>query len=123
MIPSGECRRPEDDAGTGPVSNGGLGRWPRMLGQFRKTEISQLGVAALRQQNIFRLDVTMQDIDRMRRSQRIGDANQQLYDLPPRPRSLRPLPQRAPIHEFRNQILAIIEFARVVHRHDVRMIE
>jgi hypothetical protein len=60
----------------------------------------------------------------MRRSEPIGHADQQIEDLRPGPRLVvRPLPQRPPIDEFGDQILAPVEFSDVMDGENVRVIQ
>ena len=86
--------------------------------KFRQPEIGQLGVAALRDQNVLGLDVAVQNAGLVRRGESIGDAASAT-----RPsaasrasRALIPIPERAAIDEFGDQILAALELARIVHR-------
>src|SRR5207247_1180801 len=44
--------------------------------EFRQAEVRQLGVAALRDQNVRRLDVTVQDAGIVRSGEPVGDADQ-----------------------------------------------
>jgi hypothetical protein len=66
----------------------------------------------------------MQDVRRVRRRQRVGDADQELRDLPPGAR-LHPPPflERAAVDEFRHEELRPRVIADVVHRDDVGMIQ
>ena len=92
--------------------------------QLRETEVGELGVAALGDQNVFRLDVAMQDARRMRDGQTVGHADQELHDLPPRPPALSgPILQRAAVHVLDDQILTTVFGAGFEHRQDVWMVE
>ena len=92
--------------------------------QFRQAEIGQLGVAALRDQNVLGLDVAVQNAGLVRRGESVGDAGQQLDDLAPAARrSSCPIPERAAVDELGDQILTALELARIVHGENVRMIE
>ena len=92
--------------------------------KFRQPEVGQLGVAALRDQDVLGLDVAVQDAGVVRRGEPIGDTGQQLDGLAPAAlRSSRPIPERAAVDELGDQILPALELARVVHRDDVRVIE
>ena len=51
--------------------------------KLRQAEVGQLGVAALRDQDVLGLDVTVQDAGLVRRGEAIGDAGQQLDGLAP----------------------------------------
>ena len=94
------------------------------LAQLRQAEVRQLRVAALRDQDVLGLDVTMQNAGVVRRGQTIGDADDQLDDVLPRPWArLDPVPERAAVNELGDQVLAPVELAGVMDREDVGMIE
>ena len=59
----------------------------------------------------------------MRRRDPVGHPDQQLDDRPPAPRPPRPLAQRPAVHVLRDQVLPLLILPRVVHRHDVRVVE
>ena len=66
----------------------------------------------------------MQDAGRVRGREAVGDARQQLDDLPPGARRrARPIAQRAAVDELRDDVLAPFVLADVVHREDVRMVQ
>ena len=95
-----------------------------LLQEFRQTEISQLGVAAPRDKDVLRLDVAVEDARLVRERQPVADAGQQLDDLPPRACAVvQPVPQRAAVDQFGDEVLTSVGLAGVVHRDDVRVIE
>ena len=56
--------------------------------------------------------------------QAVGDADEQLDDLPPRALvGPRPVSERAAVDELRDQILPAVELPDVVDREDVRMVQ
>src|SRR5687767_6908391 len=107
---------------------GGYGaRWRLGIGSFDElgqTEVRQLGVPVLRDEDVVRLDVPMNDPRLMGRGKAIGDADEQVNDLPPgsRLRSM-PFPECASVHELGDEILAALVFPDVVDRQDVWMVE
>ncbi len=91
--------------------------------QLREAEVGELRVAVLREQDVLGLDVAVQDPGLVCYGDPIGHADQELHDLLPPARLSGPLAQRAAVDVLRDQVLAILVFARVVHRHDVRMVQ
>ena len=91
---------------------------------LRKAEVGELGVAALRQQDVARLDVAMEDARLVGRGERIRNPHEQLDDLTPCPDPAdRPLRQRAASRQLGDQVLATVEIAGVVDDEDMRMAE
>jgi hypothetical protein len=92
--------------------------------KFGQSKVRKLRVTGLRNQDIARLDVPMQDVRLMRRRQTFHDSRQQFDALPPRARLCRgPTAQRASIDELGHDVLLTVPFTGIVHREDVRMIE
>jgi hypothetical protein len=89
----------------------------------RQAEIGQLRVTAVRDQDIGRLDVSVQDLRFMRNTKAICDTHQQFQDLTPRPLTgLRPITQRATVDVFGNQVLPSLPFACIVDCQNVGMV-
>ena len=61
----------------------GAGRSRVAFGQLREAEVRELGIAACGDQDVVGLDVAVQDPDRMRRGEPVGDAGQEFDHLPP----------------------------------------
>ena len=75
-------------------------------------------------QDVRGLDVAMQHAGRVGRREAVGDAREELDDLPPSAcAALRPVLERAAVDELRDDVLAAVVLADVVHREDVRMIQ
>jgi len=92
--------------------------------QLRQTEIRQFAVPAFADQNVLRLNVAMQDPGVVRCRQTVGYSRQQLHHLAPTPRlCAQPVSQRAAIDVFRYHVLASFEFAGIVDRNNVRVIQ
>jgi hypothetical protein len=75
-------------------------------------------------QDVLGLDVAMQHACRVRSRKRIGDTGEQLRDVAPRaPRAVRPVAQRSAVDELGDEVLVLLEFAGIVDREDVRVIQ
>ena len=95
-----------------------------VLREFGETEVGELGVTVLRDQDVGGLDIAMQDASSMRGGQSVRDAGQQLHDLFPAALfGFGPVPERAAIDVFGHQILAFAKLACIVDRQNMRMIE
>src|SRR5579872_127719 len=104
-------------------STGGI-RWRWSVCQLRQAEIGKLSVAALHDQDICRLDVSVQDLRFMRSTEAICDTDKQFHDLTPSPLTgLRPISQRAAVDVFGDQVLPSLPFACSVDCQNVRMVE
>ena len=90
----------------------------------RQTEVGKLRVSVLRDQDVFRLDVAVQDAGRMRGSDGISHACQQLDEVTPAPRLLRGRRrERAAIDELGDEVLMTLELADLVNGQDLRMVQ
>jgi hypothetical protein len=94
------------------------------LEQLRQAEISQLRVAVLRDKDVLRFDVAVDEAGRVRGRQPVGHADQKVDDLAPRARpGPRPCLERATVDKLCDEVLAAIHLADVVDRKDMRVIE
>ena len=83
------------------------------LEQLGQAEVGQLGVAVLRDEDVVRLDVAVDDARSVRGGQAVGDADQEFDDLPPCvTRRIRPRLERAAVDELRDEIRTSIERRR-----------
>ena len=95
-----------------------------VLVELGQAEICQLRVAAFGHQDIARLDIAVQDPGGVRRRQPVGDADQQVDDLPPRATSARDQSSSVPPSTNSvTRVLAALELAGLVHGENVRMVE
>ena len=78
-VGNGADDRPWPGVAIGP----GRGQVRVAFGQLRETEVCELGIAACGQQDVVGLDVAVQDPDRMRRGEPVGNAGQEFDHLPP----------------------------------------
>src|SRR5262245_58571595 len=105
----------DDDASHGARLGQGFADERGRLVQLRQAEVRQLPVAALRDQDVLGLDVTMQDAGVVRGSRTISRANEHLDDvLPPSWARLDPVPQRASLNELRDEVLTPVDLAGVM---------
>ena len=96
----------------------------RRFHELGQTKVGQLGVAMLRDEDVVRLDVAVNDPGLMSRGEAVGHADEQVNDLPPGTRLRRmPLPECASVNELGDEVLAALVFADVVDRQDVWMVE
>ena len=66
----------------------------------------------------------MQDASLVRRGETVGQADDELDDVVPRPWArFDPVSERAAVNEFAHEVLAPVQLAGVMHREDVRVIE
>src|SRR5205823_12743302 len=90
----------------------------------REAEVSELRVTVPRHQNVFGLDVAVDDSRLMRSGQTVSDADEQIDDLAPVARfSVSPLAQRAAVDPLGDDVRAAFELADVVNGEDMRVIE
>jgi hypothetical protein len=96
----------------------------RLPKQFGCTEIRQLRVSAPGHQDIFGLDVPMEDAGFVRACQPVGYAGQKFYDLTPASLlGASPVSERATINQLGNQILAAIKLSGIVDGKNVGMVQ
>ena len=93
----------------------------RKLGQ---PEIRELGVATLRDEDVRRLDIAVEDTGGVSDGEPVGDTREELDDLPPRATLASDPPlERAAVDVLRDQVLPACHFARVVYGQDMGMIQ
>ena len=95
-----------------------------ILEKLGQSEIGQFRVAVFRHQNVLGLDVPMDDTGRVCSPETISDSDEEIDDLPRRPLfHVCPVSERASVEELRDEILTAFEFADVVNRQNVRVVE
>jgi hypothetical protein len=93
-------------------------------GQLGDPEVENLGRAVPFDDDVFRLEVAMDDPGGMRRRSPLGDLGRDLERSPERQRSaVEELAQRAPLNQLHHQVRGRLVAAGVEHRHEVGMIE
>ena len=97
---------------------------PALRNLFRQTEVQNLCLAALGDENIRWLDVAMDDAFRMGRVERVGNLRGQVQQHMERHRpTADPLLQRLPLQQFHGDEAMAFVFADFVDRADVRMVQ
>ena len=111
----------------GPGLDGRLGLHRRCcgrpaVGQLGEAEIEDLQVIAVADEQVRRLDVAVDDAARVRRLERLGDLDPEVYDLLDRQRPLLDsLLHRQTLEQFHDDEGAAVLLAELVDRADVRM--
>jgi hypothetical protein len=92
--------------------------------RFRQTEIENFCLAALRDEDVRRLDVAMNDLLLMRRVERVGNLNRQFEQVWHREGLAgNPVLQRAPFEQLHRDEPRLVVLADVVNRADIRMVQ
>src|SRR6185295_11095244 len=95
--------------------------WLLELGQ---SEVRELGISVLRDENVLRLDVAVEDACSMGGGQSVGNPDEQLEDLPPVSLAAEsPIVECAAIDQFRREVLAPLKFACIVNGQNMRMVQ
>jgi hypothetical protein len=116
----------DDHAGAGTVVGDGARGVAagRSVVQLRQPEVGELRVARRGDQDVFGLDVAVQDAGAVRGGEAVGDACEQLERVAPVAlRGVNPILERSAVDELRDEILTIVELAGVVDGDDVRMVQ
>jgi pSer/pThr/pTyr-binding forkhead associated (FHA) protein len=112
--------------------NGSHVNGERILGRRRlsdgagagQAEVGQVGVIALADQHVVRLDVAVHEPDRVRGVERIGHLLEQVERASRvEPALADQLDECGAVDQAHRQVEAVLGFARVVDRHDVRVLE
>ena len=94
------------------------------LRQSRQSEIQNLGVAVFRQEQVFGLQIAMNNSLFMRRRKSLRNLYPVIDDLPNRQRTaLQSLAQRFAFQQFRNQVRRTLVDSHLVHGQNIRMIQ
>src|SRR3954469_12538598 len=81
-------------------------------------------MAAPRDEDVLRLDIAMKNVRVVSCGEAIGNPSQQIDNGAPIAVSApQPIPERATVNEFGDEILAPVEQPDIVNRQDVRMIQ